>query len=52
VPFTDGAEREVYEATGGRQYVVDEATGEKVYGAWLPPADEPVIVRRLAPGPP
>jgi hypothetical protein len=39
-PFTDGAERVVYEDTEGRQYVIGH-DGEPVYGQWLPPADEP-----------
>ena len=41
--FTDGIERDVYEDANGRQYVVGY-DGESVYGVWLPPADEPVIV--------
>jgi hypothetical protein len=40
--FTDGIERDVYEDAQGRQYVLDP-DGEKVYGVWLLPADEPVI---------
>jgi hypothetical protein len=40
--FTDGITRPVFEAPDGRQYVEDE--GERVYGTWLPPADEPVTV--------
>jgi hypothetical protein len=43
VPFTDGAEREVYEDDDGRQWVVGH-DGERVYGVWLPPADEPLLV--------
>jgi hypothetical protein len=31
----------VYEDAEGRQYVHDD--GGKVYGQWLPPADEPVV---------
>jgi hypothetical protein len=42
-PFTDGADRAVYEDAAGRQYVVGHG-GEPVYGQWLPPADEPVAV--------
>jgi hypothetical protein len=41
-PFTDGAGRDVYEDADGRQYVLDGA--QWVYGVWLPPADEPVVV--------
>jgi hypothetical protein len=40
--FTDGSEREVFEDDEGRQNVLDEA-GERLYGQWLPPADEPNI---------
>jgi hypothetical protein len=43
VPFTDGVVRDVYEDADGRQWVVGH-DGEKVYGVWLLPADEPVIV--------
>jgi hypothetical protein len=42
-PFTDGLERDGYEDAQGRQYVLD-ADGERVYGVWLGPADEPVVV--------
>jgi hypothetical protein len=42
--FTDGVERDVREARDGRQYVEDD--GELVYGHWLLPADEAVIVER------
>jgi hypothetical protein len=42
-PFTDGAERVVYEDAEGRQYVLGY-DGEPVYGQWLPPADEPTAV--------
>ena len=41
--FTDGIERDVYEDAEGRQYVLD-GDGERVYGEWLLPADEPRIV--------
>jgi hypothetical protein len=40
--FADGVAREVFEVSYGRQYVLDEAD-ERVYGQWLPPADEPHI---------
>jgi hypothetical protein len=43
VPFVDGLTRDVYEDADGRQWVV-AYDGERVYGVWLPPADEPVIV--------
>jgi hypothetical protein len=43
VRFVDGIERAVYEDADGRQYVVGY-DGERVYGQWLPPADEPMIV--------
>jgi hypothetical protein len=42
-PFTDGLERDVYEDDEGRQYVLD-GDGERVYGQWLWPADEPYVV--------
>jgi hypothetical protein len=41
--FTDGVAREVFEDRDGCQYVLDDAD-ERVYGQWLPPADEPHIV--------
>jgi hypothetical protein len=41
-PFTDGFYRDVYEDAEGRQYVWD-LDGERVYGQWLPPADEPAV---------
>jgi hypothetical protein len=40
--FTDGSTRPVFEAPDGRQYVEDD--GERVWGIWLPPADELVTV--------
>jgi hypothetical protein len=43
VPFTDGTERDVDEDEDGRQWLVGHE-GERVYGVWLPPADEPVLV--------
>jgi hypothetical protein len=42
-PFTDGAERAVYEDPKGRQYVIGQ-DAEVAHGQWLPPADEPVVV--------
>ena len=44
VPVVDGATRDVYEDTDGRQWVVGYE-GERVYGVWIMPADEPVVVR-------
>jgi len=43
VPFADGVTRDVYEDTDGRQWVTGY-DGERGYGVWLPPADEPVVV--------
>jgi hypothetical protein len=43
VPFADGAERDVYEDGDGRQWVIGGG-GERVYGMWLPPPDEPAVV--------
>jgi hypothetical protein len=43
VPFVDGIEREVYEDADGRQWVLGY-DGERVYGVWVMPADEPVMV--------
>ena len=45
VPFADGVTREVYEDTDGRQWVIGYDR-ERVYGVWLPLADEPVVVPR------
>ena len=45
VPFVDGATRDVYEDADGRQWVAGH-DGERVYGVWLMPADEPVVVAR------
>jgi hypothetical protein len=47
VPFTDGAERDVYQDEHGRQWVAGDG-GERVYGAWLPPPDEPAVVSMSA----
>lgn len=40
--FVDGVERDAFEDVEGQQYVEDD--GQQVYGQWLPPADEAVIV--------
>jgi hypothetical protein len=40
--FTDGTTRPVYEDPDGRQYVEDD--GVRVYGTWLPLADESLTV--------
>jgi hypothetical protein len=37
--FPDGIERDVYEDVDGQQYVHGD-DGGKVYGDWLPPADD------------
>ena len=41
--FTDGTEREVNEDASGRQYIFGP-DGEKVFGQWLLPADEPLVI--------
>jgi hypothetical protein len=43
--FTDGVAREVFEERDGRQHVLDDAD-KRMYGEWLPPADEPHITAR------
>jgi hypothetical protein len=43
VQFVDGAVRDVYEDEDGRQWVIGYEW-ERVYGQWLPPADDPVVV--------
>ena len=43
VPSADGVSRDVCEDADGRQWVVGN-DGERVYGAWLLPADEPLVV--------
>jgi hypothetical protein len=43
VPFTDGVVRDVYEDADDRQWVIGH-DGERVYGVWLPPPVEPVVV--------
>jgi hypothetical protein len=40
VPLVDGATREVDEEAGARRWVAGY-DGERVYGVWLLPADEP-----------
>jgi hypothetical protein len=48
VPFVSGVMRDVYEDRDGRQWVVGY-DAERVYRAWLPPADDPVIVEAARP---
>jgi hypothetical protein len=36
--FTDGVERDVYQVSEGRQFVIDDF-GLPVFGVWLLPAD-------------
>ena len=43
VPFVNSMTRVVTEDADGRQWVAGYG-GERVYGVWLPPADEPVVV--------
>ena len=43
VPFAVSVTRDVYENADGRQWVAGYG-GERVYGVWLMPADEPVVV--------
>jgi hypothetical protein len=43
VPFADGVVRDVYEDPHGRQWVGGYDCA-RLYGAWLLPADEPVVV--------
>jgi hypothetical protein len=47
VPFVDGAVREVYEDADGRQWVIGYEW-ERVYGVWMIPADEPLVVEPIA----
>jgi hypothetical protein len=42
VLFTDGVERDVFEDADGWQWVTSY-DGERVYGVWMMPADEPVV---------
>jgi hypothetical protein len=46
VPFVDGVVRDVCQDEDGRQCVTGHE-GERVYGVWLVPPDEPVIVAAL-----
>ena len=48
VPFVGGVTRDVYEDSDGRQWVVGY-DGERVYGGWLAPADEPRFVEESRP---
>ena len=43
VPSADGVSRDVYEDADGRQWVAGY-DGERLYGVWLVPADEPRLV--------
>jgi hypothetical protein len=43
VPFADGVTRDVQADADGRQWVAGY-DGERVYGVWLMPPDEPVVV--------
>jgi hypothetical protein len=43
VPFVDGVTRDVYEDTDERQWVIGYE-GERVYGVWILPPDECIIV--------
>ena len=48
--FIDGVWRPVYERADGRQYIID-GDGDKVYGVWFIPPDDPaptVIVNAAA----
>ena len=47
VAFVGGATRDVYEDADSRQWVAGYG-GERVYGVWLMPADEPLLVARAA----
>jgi hypothetical protein len=42
LPDHNGIDRDVYEDAEGRQYFVD-LNGERIYGQWLPPVDEPAV---------
>jgi hypothetical protein len=43
VPFVDGVTRDVYEDEFGCQWVTGY-DGERVYGVWLAPPDQPLVV--------
>ena len=47
VPFVNSMTRDVNEDADGRQWVAGYG-GERVYGVWLMPADEPLLVARAA----
>jgi hypothetical protein len=47
VVAVDGSTRTVWKEGDGRQFLVDD-DGEKLYGQWLAPADEPIIAMGLA----
>jgi hypothetical protein len=47
VPFVDGLTRDVYEDADGRHWVVGY-DGKRVYGVWLAPADEAVVVASVS----
>jgi hypothetical protein len=42
LPFVDGVTRDVYEDPDSRQWVIGN-DGERVYGLWILPPDDPVI---------
>jgi hypothetical protein len=42
-PFVGGVTRDVHEDADGRQWVI-AYDGERVYGVWLMPPDEPITV--------
>jgi hypothetical protein len=42
MPFVDGVTRDVYEDPDCRQWVIGYE-GERVYGVWILPPDDPVI---------
>ena len=43
VPFVDGVTRDVYEDADGCKWVAGY-DGERVYGLWLVPPDEPLVI--------
>jgi hypothetical protein len=47
--FTDGLNRPVHRGPDGREYVIGP-DGRRVYGVWVVPADEPVIVNEYGAG--
>jgi hypothetical protein len=44
VPLVDGMVRTVYEESDSRQFVLGD-DGQRVYGVWVLPADEPQEVQ-------